>query len=341
MRIMMIAGILVFAPLQLQCQAPEWHSTVVVRASYGSGEGEFCYEDVVSNHPESDQAVSCYYVGAEGIFIVDRYQGNIKIFDLSGKYMRTISLKLLKRPVPPQWGLPNNEQVIAIGGADIAVTGGVIYLLRMMAGHPYGDLTKYSLYAINLDTGKLLEPIMIHNPVLGTNLDGREVGNSVRINEESEGTLTVYDRIRQLSYPLISNGSIVPVQEQRVGVPGRRFGMGRVRYNPEKGTVEILDEAGTQAICECKGALVTVDVGGKYLLTSLGTEHKEKNYLPYQVIYNALCQEVGRLAVLAESRRGWGGGASGPSEPFRFGPDGGLYEIHLADDALYVYRWSL
>lgn len=334
-KIMMTAGLLVFAPLQLQCQAPEWHSTVVVRARYGSGEGEFCYEDVVNNHPESDQAVSCYYVGSEGIFIVDRYQGNIKIFDLSGKYMRTISLKLLTRPVPQQWGLPNNEQVVAIDGADIAVTGGVIYLLRMMAGHPYGDLTKYSLYALDLETGKLLEPIMIHNPVLGTNLEGREVGNSVRINVESEGTLTVYDRIRRLSYPLISNGSVVPAQEQKAGVPGRRFGMGHARYNPEMGTVAILDEAGTQAICECKGAEVAVDVNGRFLLID---EKKLKEHIIYRLVYDSNCHEIGRLAIPIGSRKGWS--AFGPNDRFRFGPDGGLYEIHIADDALYVYRWS-
>ena len=336
-RIMMIAGLLAFAPLQLQCQTSEWHSTVVVRATYGSGEGEFCYEDVVRNHPESDQAVSCYYVGSEGIFIVDRYQGNIKIFDLSGKYMRTISLKLLTLPVPPQWGLPNNEQVVAIGGADIAVTGGVIYLLRMMAGHPYGDLTKYSLYALDLDTGKLLERIMIHNPVLGTDLDGRQVGNTVRINRESEGTLTVYDRKRRLSYPLISNGSIVPAQEQKAGVPGRRFGMGSVRYDPEMGSVAILGVAGTKAICDCKGDLVAVDVNGMFLLTAIN-EQKSKDHAICQIIYDSNCCEIGRLAILIESRKGWS--AFAPNDRFRFDPDGGLYEIHIANDAVYVYRWS-
>ncbi len=338
MKIMMIAGLLVLAPILSQCQVPEWRSTVIVKAEYGSGEGEFCYKDVVSNHPESDQAVSCYYIGSEGIFIVDRYQGNIKIFDLSGRYVRTISVKLRSLPVPPQWGFPNNEQVVAIDGEDIAVTGGVIYLLNMMGGRPYGDRTKYSLYALDLDTGKLLEPIMIHNPVLGTDLDGSEVGNSVRIFEESEGTLTAFDRLRRLSYPMIANGRVVPVQAQSVGVPGRKFGSGSVRYDPENGSVAVFGAAGSKAICEFKGGPVAVDANGDFLLVDepYGEEHEDN--MIYRSAYNGNCQKVGRIAVPIESRKGWG--AFTPNDLFRFGPDGGLYEIHLANDAAYVYRWS-
>ena len=205
-----------------------------------------------------------------------------------------------------------------------------------MVGHPYGEMTKFSLYAIDLETGALIDQIMIHNPVLGTDLEGREVGGSVRIYKESEGTLTVYDRIRRISYQLIVGGEVLPAAEHGRGVSGRRFGAGRALYDPERSVVSILDAAGAQ-VCECRGSIHAKDVQGRFVLTVVN-ERKSKDHKRCQVIYDHDCRESGRIAVLFNSRKRWT--ACAPNDVFRFGPDGGLYEIHVALDALYVYRWS-
>jgi hypothetical protein len=336
---LMVAMLLVLMPILSECQVPEWRSTVVLKADYGNGEGEFCSKDVVENAPESDQAVSCYYVGAEGIFIVDRYQGNIKVFDLSGSYVRTISLKVRTLPVPREWGLPGNKQAVAIEGEDIVVTGGVIYLLHMLIGIPHDDVTKYFLYALDSITGELLGQIMIHNAVLGKDLEGNEVSNGVRIYEESGGTLVVYDRIRRMSYPLIANGSVVAAQEQSVGIPGQKFGMGAVRYDPEKGSVAVLGTGGAGRLCECRGSPVAIEASGGLLLVDDPHVEGHEDRMIHRAVYDHNCQEIGRIDIPIQSRKGWG--AFAPNDLFRFAPDGRLYEIHLAVDALYVYKWSL
>jgi hypothetical protein len=322
-----VVCLLVLLASSCMAQVPEWRSTVVVKAGYGDSEDQFCYEGVVENHPPSDQPIPCYYVGDEGIFIVDRYQHNIKVFDLSGDFQRAISL---------EWEFPH-KGVLPVSGLDIEVTGGVIYLLKMLVGHPHGEVTKFSCYTIDLKTGEQAGVIMIHNPTLGTTLEGQEVGNSVRINEDEEGTLTVYDRIRRMSYPLIRNGKVVPDQEQKTGVPGMKFGGMRTQYNSEEGRVELMDDSGRNPTASCKGGMVDVSTKGDFILTSI-SERKSKHYGFYFSIYDANCTEIGRIARLKSSRKGWP--AFQANDVFRFGQDGGLYEIHVGNDSVYVYRWS-
>ena len=319
--------LIVLVASSCMAQVPEWRSTVVVRAEYGDREDQFCYEGVVENHPPSDQPIPCFYVGDEGIFIVDRYQHNIKVFDLSGDFQRAISL---------EWEFPH-KGVLPISGLDIEVTGGVIYLLKMLVGHPHGVMTKFSCYTIDLKTGEQTGMIMIHNPTLGTTLEGREVGNTVRINEDEEGTLTVYDSIRKMSYPLIRNGTVVPIQEQEIGVPGMKFGGRRSRYDPEAGSVAIIDCPSMKPTCSCKGGPVAIDNSGNHILTAVNKQKSEK-HLIYQIIYDHSCREVGRIAVLIKSRKGWP--AFQANDVFRFGQDGELYEIHVGNDAVYVYKWT-
>lgn len=308
-------------------EVPEWRSTVVVRAEYGDGEDQFCYEGVVERHPPSDQPIPCFYVGDEGIFIIDGYQHNIKVFDLSGTFKRAISL---------EWEFPY-KGVLPVSGLDMEVTGGVIYLLNMLSGHPRGDATKFYLFTIDLETGKQGDRIMIHIPTLGTALDGQEVGNTGRIIEEGEGTITVYDRVRKMSCPLIRNGRVIPAREQAIGIPGRKFGAGRVRYNPEKGSTEIVDYSDENTFCTCIGGPMATEGHGENILTATNMQKSEKHLISL-IIYNDKCIEIGRIAVLIASRRGWV--PLPPNDMFRFGADGELYELHVGNDAVYVYRWS-
>jgi hypothetical protein len=79
------------APAMLLAQVPELQPEIVFKANYGDSENEYGYVGIVK-HNDSNP-VAKFYVSTDRIYIHDIFQDNIKVYDLEGNYIRTISAK--------------------------------------------------------------------------------------------------------------------------------------------------------------------------------------------------------------------------------------------------------
>jgi hypothetical protein len=322
--ILLLASLLL--PIRACAQVTEWHSAVVLKAAFGNGEKEFLRNGYHDEGEGEGGGIAGSYVCSEGIFISDAVRHNVKVFDLAGNYQRTISIT---------WQYPNEVRDISLG--SFVVTKGVMYFLSDMGGPAQHGLTRYSAYSFDLETGKQIERMMIHNGTLGYDLGGHPVGNAVRLVVDGEGDISVWDYIRQISYPFIRAGGPVKEEQQIDGTRGRLFGGYRLASNRESGTIDFLDGEGMPIGKNCRGSLVIASPDGRLILADV-LERKGRQSEVIRIIYDQNCTSLGRIPIPANSR--WAYSAFQPIDPFQFGPDGRLYEISVARDGVTIFLWS-
>jgi len=223
---------------------------------------------------------------------------------------------------------------------DMVVSGGVIYVLHEFQGADQFGV-RNSVFTFDLATGRQLERLVIYVPTLGIDLEGRKVGAPDRLIVEGEGDVSVFDSIRQISYPLVHGGNQVTKEEQLAGIPGKKFGICRVIYDRQGGGINVLDAFGKSLVSTCEeGAPEVLSSDGRYMLVYAPHLHKsdEASGLIVRDIYDGDCNRIGCISLKRGSRVSCF--IFGPNETFRFGPDDQLYECYDACDALYIYRWS-
>jgi len=86
---LLIIIIALFIAFTACSQIPELQPELVFKANYGDSEDEYGYVGIVERDDSSP--VAKLYVSTDRIYIHDRMQDNIKVYDLSGNYIRTIS----------------------------------------------------------------------------------------------------------------------------------------------------------------------------------------------------------------------------------------------------------
>jgi len=326
-KIVVASLVLSLLPMACMAQVPEWRPTVVLKVGYGDGEDELLCAGYRAGGEGEGGGIGGFYVCSDGIFISDAIRHDVKVFALSGEYVKAI---------PAEWDFPSIRVKRNVGANDMVVSGGVIYVMEKFQGPDQFGVTN-SVFTFDFETGEQLERIVIHVPTLGIDLEGRRAGTHDLLIVEGEGDISIFSHLRQISYPLVRGGQSVSKEEQLIGTPGIKFGANRIRANGEAPGYRILDGSGTSLVRKCEtGYPRVVSPDGNYLLIS--TNEAENDSSTYSVICDRDCKRLGSISILAGSR------AScfifGPNELFRFGPDGKLYECFDACDALYIYLWS-
>lgn len=327
------------APAELIAQVPEWHREVVVRANYGDKQDEYGYAGIADKkEPEGIGPVSVFYVGDKNIWIEDYYQGNIKEYDLSGRFLRAITLER---------GRPRKVGDIMIAPplhniSDLLICEGVIYLLCEGGGAPPLGQANVYVYAHDLATGKTIEKIIIYNPRIGCH--NREGGftygaASFAVGEEDE--IFISDGSNGVSIPIVRDGKAVPAAEHAREVPGLVLGSRRVIFNEKMGRQELQNaDASIIRSIDFPDSNVT---WGNLMTTDLKDSSKNGDYI---VTCKALQadftistwdgQDIGH--VTWEAKEGWW--TYPIQDLIQIGPDGAFYQVYPDSDAVYVNRWS-
>lgn len=335
-RVVIVLLIILLSSTTCMAQVPEWHPTVVLKVGYGDEKEELLYKGYRAGGEGEGGGIGGFYICSDKIFIVDGIRHEVKVFNLSGEYEKSIRTDWEFPPIEGKFsGRTRN-----VGKCDMVVSNGIIYFLGMFQSPDQFGITN-SVFTFDLETGKQLERIAIHAPTLGTDLEGRRVGTRDRLIVEGEGDISVFENMRQISYPIVRGGKPVLKEEQLAGVPGIKFGAHRISVNREDPGFDFLDNSGISMKKRCElGYPAVVSPEGNYMLIHVSRSHRgnESGGCKSIAICDKNCNQLGCISLAAGSRGSCF--TFGPDETLRFGPDGQLYECHDACDALYIYRWS-
>lgn len=314
--------LLFLMPAAAIAQVPEWQCEVVVKADYGDEKDEYGFEGITERTDTSP--VIELYITSEYVYICDGFQANNKVYDLSGKYIRTISTK---------WSSPHGE-VRPPAEIDLLVHDGVIYLLCERGSIPPPDQTAIVVITYDLETGERLAFHELYNPLMGRrDLDSGITSHANDLRIGPNKGVWIYDYIHHESYPLIRDGKAVPRSEHTQGVPYDVFGQRRIAYNEEKGGKELLNSDGT----------FIRDISVNDPISSEDSSSNGEYFLKWQeredkaafIITTWDGRDIGRVEVKA--KKTW---YTYSSNAYKQGPDGRLYHVFADYDGVYLFRCS-
>ena len=318
---LLIIIIALFVAFTACAQVPELQPELVFKANYGDSEDEYGYVEIVER--DDSNPVAKLYVSTDRIYIHDRMQDNIKVYDLSGNYIRTISAKWEKDG--KKLGLP--------ALTDILVHDGVIYMLCQIGTIPPPDITAMVLFTYDLETGERLDVIKIYNPSIARPKGMRSyTANAADLRLGPNNSIWICDYLQYMSFPLVRNGRAVQKSEHMHGVAGVLFGSRKIIRNEKTGGRSIVGKNGS--------VVRDVDLNrpirdsrsqkqGKYLVLY---DHRRDE----EILATWDGQEIGRFKLVL--RDTW---AIFPINlPCGQGEDGSFYQVFADYDGLYLYRWS-
>jgi hypothetical protein len=329
--LMCLVAILV--PTELVAQVPEWHREVVVRADYGDKQDEYGCQGVAQK--EEISPVQVFYVGDKRIYIEDYYQGNIKEYDLSGTFLRTITLE---RGAPRKVGSTMMAEPALHNICDLLVQDDVIYLLCESGLNPASGHAAVYVRSYHLATGKRIEKLEIWNSLMGRWSDkGADAYGGTSFSTGPAGTIWINDQVNHISVPMLRDGKKVPPVEQAQPAGGLTFGPRRIIINKEAGVRELMNGDSTFIRnLDFMGSYDNVvdlrasSKNGEYLLRRNSTSKMDFTISTWDG------RDIGR--VVWQPEKPWW------SFPvcylFQVGPDGAFYHVYPDYDAMYIYRWS-
>ena len=306
----------------------EWQMEVLVKADYGDEADDYGYEGIEKSYQDTSP-IGPIYMGQDYIFVGDRFQNNIKMYDFQGNLIRVVSLKRDQKKYLSRRGLP---------GRDILVHEGVIYLLSDGGGIPPEGESNVTVISFNIETGKQLSHLRIYNPAISRqDGDNSYTVGATRLRLGPNGGVWIYDSTHDESYPLVRDGEAVPMSEHAEGISGEIFESGRINYNEKTEDRELYDSAGNFiGIISPQGDSSSVYINarrhskdGQYFLGSSGNPSKP-------AIMNWDGQVVGWRRTM--NKESWAIYSSCSSYEFDY--EGRLYRIYAENDGIYIYRWS-
>ena len=317
-------------------QASQMKSEVIVRGYYGEDPDQYGYPGI------EDEAlvklVPCYTVTDDGIYIFDGRRSEVKIYTRTGNFVK--ALETVRK---------TGQITQRVNASDISVRDGNVYLLMRFVVRPKDKSykwTEYQVFPFEMSTGNAGEPIFAEIEKLGRRdfeRDGRSytsvpAGNTVFFAETNSDVL-IFDRMKQLSYPLIRSKSVVPQKEMSQPLAGCPAGSNAIRQmNTDKYTTQIalVDESGNtvRTLLENKGVIQGVSIDGNVFVVSNFDHCVNKFALTvYDTNGNALA------ATPMMSARNWGS-FEAPGQVYRVRPDGTVYEIFLDNAGVHLVAWT-
>jgi hypothetical protein len=323
----------ILIPAELAAQVPEWHREVLIRASYGDKQDEYGYAGV--SQKEEISPVSVFYVGEKNIYIEDYYQGNIKEYDLSGTFLRTITLE---RGAPRKVGNTMMAEPALHNICDLLVQDDVIYLLGESMFNPASGHAAVYVRSYDLATGKRIEKLDIWNPRIARREgEGAATTGAASFVTGLSGTIWINDHVNDVSIPILRDGKEVPSVEQTQPAIGLTFGPRRIIINKETGIRELVNGDGSSirnlgfiGSYDNVVDLTASSKNGEYLLRRNSTSTMDFTISTWDG------RDIGR--VVWQPEKPWW---SFPiCDLIQVGPAGAFYHVYPDNDCVYVYRWS-
>ena len=324
-RTLMIILVFLVLPVAGICQVPEWKSEVVFRADYGNKEDEYGFEGIVE--VEDTSPIGVFYISTEYVYVCDLFQGNIKVYDLTGKYIRTIST-MVKYP----WKARPMAR-------DLLVHDGVIYMLREGGGVPPEGQANVTIYTFDLETGNQLGYHKIYNPLMGrSSTDHAFTVGATRLRVGPHGGVWIYDSTYDESYPFVRNGKAVPKSEHTQGIPGEMLDSRRIVYNKEAGVRELISSDGELIrVIGFVEESPTVGSLKTFISSKEGEYFLELRFLKLKhTIITWSGEKIGQVTF--GDKKSWA--TYYPCSSFQFDSEGRLYLVFADYDGVYLYRWS-
>jgi hypothetical protein len=309
-------------------EIPLWKTEVLVKANYGDKEFDYGFKGISERADTSP--IGEFYISSEAIYIFDRFQSNVKIYDFSGGFIQTISTR---------W--PISKRKVGISCSDILVHEGVIYMLNESGSIPPEGESVVKIYTFDLESGNPMELIRIYNTEIGRAKSSKAYrANSTHLRIGPNNGVWIHDGTKNMSFPIARNGKPVPKSEHMEGIRGELRGSKRIIYNRKTRSKELYDS---------NGKMIRVAVKIKS-----NTWKSLKNF--YGSVYSRDCeyflvpgegdnerivvklngQQIGR--VLLEPKRSWA--TYSPQSPLQFDSKGRLYRIYAERDSVCLYRWA-
>jgi len=313
--------LLLFVSVGTNDQIPEWKSEVVIKADYGDEEDEYGFEGIVE--VEDTSPVSAFYIDYDNIYISDRYQHNIKVYNHSGNYIRTVS-------IAAKWEFPDRA-LTNLPVTDFIVRDGIIYLLCERGTPPPEDQTNIVILTFDLETEGKINYHIIFNPMINRR-HGSRPGNATYLKLDSDGNIWIYDLTQGKSFMLFLDGKEVPRSEYAEGIPGDVFGSRRLLFNEEKGAQELINN---------DGSLIREIPLNKPILRKYSSKNGEyflSNDIDNEefIISTWDGRNIGRVKL--ERKESWCIYQSSAS--CHLGPDGRFYRVFAGYNGVFLYRWS-
>lgn len=324
-----LLGILLLLPGSLIAEIPVWQPEVLVKANYGDLEFEYGYDNITETGDTSP--VSDFYIGSDAIYLFDLFQNNVKIYDLDGEFIRTITTK---------WPISNRK--LKISASDLLVHEDLLYVLDESGSNPPEGESIVKVYIFDLETERPLKLLRIHNPEIGRSEGSKAYSvNSTRLRLGQDKRIWIYDRTKDKSFLIAQHGRPVNKNEHTKGVRGDVRGSKLLIYNKETKTKELYDSEG-KLIRAVKSMESDTWEAAKNYLGSIYSSNCEYFLVPSddngeKGIFTLNGQQIGR--VLIDPKTSWA--TYSPFSSFQFDSHGRLYRIYAENDGIYLYRWSV
>lgn len=307
----------------------EWKPTVLTRATYGNGSGEYGSFSLGESEDGPIRVVSCFTVTRDHILIFDWARREIKVYTNSGDFVREIDAIASKGPI--------NKRVPA---RDIAEIDGDIFLLTDFAGQPVDssvEWSRFQIFEFDMDTGEMMHRYFVHN-LEGTEMGTRRVGGnivpvrgSVKFQPIRNG-LNLLDVTSRESRGFIHGGKLLPDEQNTVVTKDDWYLWQYLRTNRETGEVEVVGVGGDVLKVVGKGSVIASSDDQQHYAVLMG---------PDVLILDGQGIEKGRIPF--EKRTSW---------PFERVPMHNrykiviendtprIYEIVIVDDGVELIRWT-
>ncbi len=316
----LIAIICLFHGVPLS-EIQEWPVETVLIAEYGYEDDEYGFEGI--EKCEDTSPVGAFYIDSNHIYVSDRFQNNVKIYDISGNFIKAVTLKGTRGKVP---------------GSELLVHESVIYILREGGGIPPEGESNVYIYSFDLTTGEKLTTLKLYNPNISRSKNGNSyIGGATSLNIGPSNGVWIYDAVYDKSYPLVRDGKIVKKEDHAIGIDGKVFESGRINLNEINGNRELYDGSGTFIGIICpEDDLTSIYINvrrhskdGKCFLGSAGYD-----LTPSIITWNG--RIIGKRKTIEYET--WATYASCTS--YEFDCEARFYRIYTENRGIVFYRWS-
>lgn len=305
--------------------AVEWTYDIVLKARYGEGADRFPNDEgQLLAAGTVNTPVRCFNLTPDAMLIVSTVLGDVKIFGYDGAFIDAFT--------------PGHEKgdtsVGVIPIVDITFFEDNVFLLAQYRRHPM-----FELWRCGLD-GKIDGRYR-----LGQDFSEKasQWSHRYRLSRHG-GDIYMFDRIKHGRHLVLQNGQPTEASVQSAYADGEIIadgGIHSVYFDRQSGDIHLTDPAGNTQTVAGKGLVAVSEFGGFFaVMEDAGLARGTS--LSNIVVYRSDGHAIGKLQrpMSAHDRLKLSLAYRNPLEPFRFGPDGALYQLLSLKEGVFVLKWE-
>jgi hypothetical protein len=302
--------------------------SLLINGRFGGADDEYGFEGIADEKDIPLQVVSSFAVASTGIFVFDSVKDDIKVYSLTGEYMRTIQPLLLA-----------GDEKWPLNASDILVAGNEIYLLVdawLTPSNPGVEWSRFQVFLVDIESGKVRDRHLLKNPDVGTYVsdqDGQrhEMNGTVQLAWRAE-MLSLYDHYQQMSYPVGRAGDTADALNGSP-IAGSATRDHRIREDVTANTVELLDSYGQAVrVLPAEGTLIALASDSDRYVTS--RSDAARGYVV--ALYTVGGGLIGEGVITR--RGGWPESPGSAWQAFEL-HDIYLYELVVDDTGVQIVKW--